>query len=178
LTWHEGVTPPLSVIGGQPVVQPGGQVVMPIDDAFGTTVLSMRSTDGGVTWSNAVVVASISEHGVAAGLRTSALPSAEINRGGRVYVAWQDCRFRANCSSNDIVYSSSVDGLTWTGVRRVPIDGIAGTVDHFIPGLAVDRTTTGAGTHIGPTYYYYPLAACATATCQLDVGYVSSADAA
>jgi len=56
----------------------------------------------------------------------------------------------------------------------VPIDAATSTVDHFIPGLAVDHTTSGAGAHVALTYYYYPNAACTTATCQLDVGYVSS----
>ena len=56
-----------------------------------------------------------------------------------MYVAWEDCRFRTKCSSNDIVFSSSSDGVGWTDVMRVPIDAASSTVDHFIPGLAVDR---------------------------------------
>ena len=49
-------------------------------------------------------------------------------------------------------------------------------VDHFIPGLAVDPATSGASAHLALTYYFYPNAACTPATCQLDVGYVSSPD--
>ena len=60
--------------------------------------------------------------------------------------------------------------------QRIPIDAVGSGVDHFIPGLAVDPATSGAGAHLALTYYFYPDAACTPATCQLDVGYVSSPD--
>jgi hypothetical protein len=59
---------------------------------------------------------------------------------------------------------------------RIPIDPIGSGVDHFLPGLAVDRSTSGASAHLGLMYYYYPVAGCTAATCQLDVGFVSSSD--
>jgi hypothetical protein len=164
-------------LGGQPVVQPGGTVIVPIADAFEGSILAFSSSDGGASWSNPVTVATISEHLAAGGLRTSPLPSAEIDHAGRVYVAWQDCRFRSGCSSNDIVLSSSLDGQTWSPVSRVPIDDVASGVDHFIPGLAVDPSTAGTSARLALTYYYYPVASCDTSPpCQLDVGYLSSAD--
>jgi hypothetical protein len=46
--------------------------------------------------------------------------------------------------------------------------------DHFIPGIGVDRTTSGGSARIGLTYYRYPTASCSASTCQLTVGYVSS----
>jgi hypothetical protein len=61
-----------------------------------------RSTDGGGTWAKSVQITGIRFHGVAGGLRTSPLPTAEIDGGGTVYVAWEDCRFRKRCSSNDM----------------------------------------------------------------------------
>ena len=36
---------------------------------------------------------------------------AEIAGDGTVYVAWEDCRFRTKCASNDIVFSTSTDGV-------------------------------------------------------------------
>jgi hypothetical protein len=57
---------------------------------------------------------------------------------------------------------------------RVPIDPTTSTVDHFVPGIGVDRTTSGATARIGLAYYFYPTASCTAATCQLDVGYISS----
>src|SRR5262249_27740387 len=56
LTWHEGSLPGVSVIGGQPVVQPSGRVIMPTADGSAARILSLRSTDGGVTWSGPVTV--------------------------------------------------------------------------------------------------------------------------
>lgn len=110
-------------LGGQPVVQPNGTVIVPIADAFVGSVLGFRSTDGGLTWGSTVTVAPITDHDMAGGLRSEPLPSAEIDGGGNVYVAWHDCRFVANCTANDIVMATSSDGLNWSGVSRVPIDG-------------------------------------------------------
>jgi hypothetical protein len=161
-------------LGGQPVVQPSGRVVVPFESLNGT-ISSFVSTDGGASWSKAVTISHIRFHGVAGDLRTSPLPSAEIAGDGTVYVAWEDCRFRKKCTSNDIVFSTSSDGLSWSDVARVPIDAVTSSVDHFIPGLAVDPSTSGSSTHLALTYYFYPDATCAGG-CQLDVGYISSPD--
>ncbi len=91
-------------------------------------------------------------------------------------MAWGDCRFRRGCKSNDIVYSSSGDGVAWSAITRVPIDGTRSGVDHFIPGLAVDRSTSGSTARLGLAYYFYPVSSCTAATCQLDIGFVSSAN--
>jgi len=123
----------------------------------------------------AVSVSSVHTHAVAGDLRTSPLPSAEIDGGGRVYVVWQDCRFRLKCTANDIVLSTSSDGRAWTTPARIPIDPATSTADHFIPGIAVDPNTTGTGTHLALTYYFYGQAACGDA-CELQVGYISSPD--
>jgi hypothetical protein len=164
-----------SGLGGQPLVQPSGRVIVPTN-ANNSGILSFVSTNGGDTWSNSVNVANTSSHSVAGNLRTSPLPSAEIDPQGKVYVVWQDCRFRTGCTSNDIVMSTSTDGLTWSAVTRIPIDPTTSSVDHFIPGIAVDKNRTTPLAHIGLTYYYYPIASCTTATCQLTVGFVSSLD--
>lgn len=163
-------------LGGQPVVQPNGTVVVPIDNANETGVLAFRSTDGGATWSPTVTVAPIVDHAVAGNLRSGPLVSAELDGAGRIYVVWQDCRFQRGCKANDIVMSSSSDGITWSSVARVPLDGTSGKVDHFLPGLGVDTATSGTGARLGLTYHFYPSAQCTTSTCQLKVGYVSSAD--
>jgi hypothetical protein len=174
-TWSVPVSPVGNPrgLGGQPVVQPNGTVIVPFETINGN-IAAFRSTDGGQSWSKAATISRIAFHPVAGGLRTSPLPTAEIDGAGRAYVAWEDCRFRAGCSANDIVFSTSTDGVNWSAVVRVPIDDPAGTVDHFIPGLGVDRSTAGSGAHLALTYYYYPDAACTVATCQLDVGFISS----
>jgi hypothetical protein len=161
-------------IGGQPVVRPNGTVIVPMANANQSAILSFRSIDGGQSWRSTVTVASVSSHTVAGGLRSGPLPSAEVDAAGRVYVVWQDCRFRSGCSANDIVMSRSTSETTWSPVTRVPIDATTSGVDHFIPGIGVDRATSGTGARIGLTYHYYPNAACSASTCRLNVGYVSS----
>jgi len=161
-------------LGGQPLVQPNGTVIVPFE-SLNNKIEAFRSTDGGASWAKGVTVSSFRFKGVAGGLRTSPLPTAEIDGAGRVYVAWEDCRFRASCSSNDIVFSTSADGVNWTAASRVPIDPVTSGVDHFIPGLAVDPATSGATAHLGLTYYFYPNAGCGGA-CQLEVGFISSPD--
>jgi hypothetical protein len=159
-------------LGGQPVVQPSGTVIVP----FQTTnnqIAAFRSTDGGVSWTAAAKVSAIRRHTVAGGLRSSSLPSAESDASGNVYVAWEDCRFRQGCSSNDIVYRRSSDGVTWGLTTRVPIDDKASGADHFVPGLAVSRGT--GPVKLALTYYFYPAASC-PGGCQLEVGYISSPD--
>lgn len=161
-------------LGGQPLVQPNGTVIVPIDNANETAVLAFTSTNGGVSWSSTVTVATISKHTVAGSLRSDPLISAEIDGSGKVYVVWQDCRFESGCSANDIVMSTSTNGTTWTAVSRVPADAVGSGVDHFIPGLAVDKSTSGSTAHLVLAFYYYPVANCSSSTCQLNIGYSSS----
>ncbi|HEX8768226.1 MAG TPA: sialidase family protein, partial [Jatrophihabitans sp.] len=105
-------------LGGQPVVQPNGTVIIPSANASESAIIAWRSTDGGATWSSTVTVALVSDHTPAGSLRSGPLPTAEIDAAGKVYVAWQDCRFRNGCKSNDIVYSTSTNGTTWSAVTR------------------------------------------------------------
>jgi hypothetical protein len=165
-----------SGLGGQPVAQPNGNVIVPYS-ANGAAEYSIRSTDGGNTWGGCQLIANVDEHPVAGDMRTFSLPSAEVAGDGRVYVAWQDCRFRSGCPGNDIVYSSSLDGLTWSAVTRIPIDPTSSGADHFLPGIAVDKNTSGSTTHLAVGYYYFPVSNCTVADCQLTVGFVSSLDA-
>lgn len=159
-------------IGGQPLVQPDGTVIVPYASRSGD-IESFSSTNGGKSWNAPVDIATIEDHPVAGRMRAEVLPSAEIDGAGTVYVAWHDCRFENKCSANDIVYSTSSDGTTWSAVQRIPIDPVNSGVDHFIPGIAVDTSTSGSNAHIALTYYYFPNANCST-DCQLDVGYISS----
>ena len=177
LTWTLSKTPNVGVIGAQPLVQPSGKVVVPLDNAFETALGYTNSTNGGASFSQAFTITSISAFDDPGNIRSGPLPSAEIDGAGKVYVVWEDCRFRAGCYTNDLVYTTSTNGTTWTAVQRVPIDPVNSTVDHFIPGIAVDKNTSGASAHIAIGYYFYPNVNCTEATCQLDVGYISSANA-
>ncbi len=171
-TWSSATVSGAFGLGGQPLAQPDGTVVVPF---WGSGMQALVSTDGGKTYST-FNVSSQTDHGVGGGLRSEPLPSAEVDAAGKVYMVWHDCRFRSGCSSNDIVMSTSTNGKTWSSVVRIPIDGTNSGVDHFIPGIAVDRSTSGSSAHLALTYYFYPNASCNSNTCQLEVGYVSSTD--
>jgi hypothetical protein len=161
-------------LGGQPVVQPNGRVVVPFE-ALGGQIRSFSSDDGGSSWNASVEVSTRSAHSVP-GVRTSPLPSAGINRDGTVYVVWQDNRFEPGGTANDIVLSSSADGIAWSSVSRIPIDAVGSNIDHFIPGLAVDSSSAGTHTVLALTYYFEQPAGCVGTTCQIQAGFVSSLD--
>lgn len=159
-------------LGGQPVVQPNGTVIVPFSDGY-SNILDIVSKDGGNTWSNAVEISPEADHGVAQ-MRAPALPSAHTDGAGNVYVVWHDCSFRSGCTSNDVVMSTSSDGTHWTTKARIPIDPTKSTVDHFTPGIGVDPATSGSGAHIGVIYNFFPKANCTTSTCHLFTGFISS----
>jgi hypothetical protein len=172
-TWSAAASNNTGVIGGQPVVTPTGTVIVPIDNANETAVGAFNSTNGGASWSATTTIATIRHHRVAGSLREGPLPSAEIDGAGTVYVAWTDCRFRQSCRVNDIVLSHSLNatGTSWSTITRVPIDSTGTRIDHFIPGLAVNRATSGASAQLGLTYYFYP-----AGSTQLSVGVTTSAN--
>jgi hypothetical protein len=161
-------------LGGIPVPQPNGNVVVPIGSANLGAIRAIRSTNGGASWSSGVTITNTQVHDVAGNIRHGPIPSSDVDAAGRVYTAWHDCRFRTGCTSNDIVMTTSLDGLTWNSVVRIPIDAVTSGRDHFIPGLAVDPTTSGATAHLALTYYYYPVASCTGDGCELRAGFVES----
>jgi hypothetical protein len=170
LTWTASRVPRAGVIGGQPLVLPNGNVVVPLDNAYETALGYTISTNGGVKFGTAFSITSISAANDPGNIRSGPLPSAEI-AGGKIYVVWEDCRFRAQCSSNDLVFVTSTNGTTWSPVQRIPIDDVTSTVDHLLPGVAVAGQS---GEIVSVTYYYFPVTSCSFADCQLYVGHVSS----
>ena len=175
-TWSAGTATADSAtgLGGQPLVQPSGTVIVPFFSS-NATIAAFTSTNGGASWNSSVTIAAQTDHQVAS-IRSEPLPSAQMDNSGKVYVVWQDCRFESGCGANDLVLSTSSDGTNWSQPQRIPIDAVGSNVDHFIPGLAVDPTTSGATAHLALTFYYYPNANCTDTTCQLEVGFVSSTD--
>jgi hypothetical protein len=190
VTWGAPATNPnhTCVIGGQPVVQPSGTVIVPIDDCQETQILSITSTDGGKTWSNPVIAAQLLNDGHPGNIRSPDLISAGIDGAGKVYVVWTDCRTENFCNSgnNDLLLITSSDGSTWSAPVRIPTGSggctAASCVDILIPGLAVDRNTSGSSARLAVVYYTFPTINCnATGTrntpaCQLNVGFLDSTD--
>jgi hypothetical protein len=173
-TWSVAATNNTGIIGGQPVVRPDGTVIVPVDNANETAIGAYNSTNGGVSWSAVTTIATIAHHSVAGGLREGPLPSAEIDAAGTVYIVWTDCRFIRACKANDIVISHSLNatGTSWSAIARIPIDTVGSGIDHFIPGLAVNKATSGSTAQLGLTYYFYP-----KGSTQLSVGFTSSSNA-
>ena len=184
LTWGAGQSTANKAfgIGGQPLVQPNGTVIVPINGFTGGPgvnflVVAFTSTDGGASWSKTNIVARVGFHHAAGGIRDSIpLPSAEIDATGKVYVVWQDCHFEPTCNASDLVLSTSTNGKSWSKLTRIPLDPRGSGVDHFIPGLAVDRSTSGSSAKLAVTFYFYPNTNCTASTCELDVGSSTSAD--
>ncbi len=167
----------LEAIGGRPVVSAKGLVVVPIMSTDGTRMLAFSSANGGASWNNVVTISNITTHTVAGNLETSPQPSAAVDGAGNVYVVWQDCRFESKCGSNDIVLSTSSNGIAWLAPSIVGVGGITThPIDHFIPALAAYPATSGASAQLALTYYFYPNAACTASNCQLNVGFTSSSD--
>jgi hypothetical protein len=162
-------------LGGQPLVQPNGNRIVPFAADAGT-VSSFTSTNGGKSWNATVTVATEQVFIEPASIRNPDLPSAEVDGAGTVYVSWFDCRFEKNCSANDIVYSTSSNGNTWSAPNLIPADPVGSGVDHFTPGIGVDKSTSGSSAHITVLYDYFTNANCNNSTCQLDVGTASSTD--
>lgn len=177
LTWSATVaTSDLTEgIGGQPLVQPNGNVVVPLW-LVSNNMGAFMSTDGGASWGASAIISNMQSHADAAGIRSGPLPSAAVDGAGTIWVVWEDCRFRTNCNSNDLVYSTSLDGGIWTQVARVPIDAVTSAADYFIPGIGIDPATSGTTAHVGIHYYSYAQTNCTFATCQLNVGFISSAN--
>jgi hypothetical protein len=146
--------------GVQPLVLPSGRVVIPYYDEGKLSVL--RSDNGGASWTAQLGIAAANYLGHP-GLRAAPLPTAAIGLDGRAYVAWADCSFHAGCSANDIVYTSSADGIGWTPVTRIPTGG----GDAELPGLDSDPWRRG---RLALTYYVLRGSA-------LDVRFVSSRNA-
>jgi hypothetical protein len=169
-------------LGGQPLVQPNGTVIVPISGYATSRMLSFTSTNGGLSWNSTIEIAKITG---------SVLPTAGIDAAGKVYLVWTDCLFEKDCSSNgggedamlnnssqgenDLVMSTSEDGIHWSQVRLIPIDPLGSGIDHIVPGLGVDNHTSGKTAHLALTYYYHTTNC--DSNCQYYTGFVSSIDA-
>lgn len=177
LTWGPVLRPADNAggLGGVPAVLPDGTVVVPYQTGW-AQVRSFRSTNGGASWTASQPLATVTYHVSAGSLRAPPLPSAEVSGDGRIYVAWQDCRFRAGCAANDIVYSTTTDGQTWTTPVRIPIVAVTDAADFFTPGIAVDIASSGGSTRLFVAHYSYAQSACGSA-CALQPGYSYSDDA-
>jgi len=178
LSWSAATVIPASRGSGwQPLVRPDGALIVLYETE--RTIEAARSSDGGRSFGLPAQVSTLRTSPVP-GMRAPALPSAEVDGAGAITVAWQDCRFRPECPAvdapNDIVISSSADGVRWSRARRVPTGPELAGLHHFVPGLGVDRATSGATARLAVAFTVLTPARCAQA-CSVRPYFVSTADA-
>jgi hypothetical protein len=181
LTWSAPVRAGSLLVGTQPVVRPDGTLVVVAGDYRGAAGLSgsmvaLRSTDGGVTFARiGVSDLQAADNGP---MRAISLPSLDVDSNGTIYAVWHDCRFRASCARNDMVLSTSADGLTWSAPARIPLAPASSGESFFIPGLAADPAHPG---RLGLVYAYFHAGSChgngAASACLLGIGFAQSRDA-
>jgi hypothetical protein len=190
-------------IGGVPLVQPP-----PPGSAPGSTcgrVVTPLATNGVSWWSSSDCGAHFSAetqitpsltatHGTPQ-IRTSLLPTSAMDGAGNIYLVWQTRSFRTGSvasTPNDIAMSVmpaptlANPNPAFGPPVRIPIDfpnDNTNTIDHIIPGISADPSTSGSAAHLGLYFYSFPVANCAYADpanpsnqCDLRVGFVSSTD--
>ncbi|HXM58864.1 MAG TPA: sialidase family protein [Candidatus Dormibacteraeota bacterium] len=133
------------------------------DGAHGSNVAFQKSTDDGLTWTDAQLVASINALGVAdpnnVDPRTGKAPAPfRVGDGipepaidpetGDLYVTWEDARFSGH---DEALLTRSTDGgATWSAPKRVSTPG----GPAFTPAVAVtDSGRAGVAGTVGVTYY-------------------------
>src|SRR5579871_4849094 len=198
ITWGAPAVSPDQTAGsiGGVAIQPNGHLFL--IGGYGGPDLpqlySIESADGGKTLNQSIYITTEYFNYAGQGnMRDDPFPSAGVSFDGMIYVVTPDCRFRTNCtpgqnigSANDIVYTTSKDGVNWTPITRIPIDGINSNIDHFIAGVAVRGSIAnlwGDDSRDGLAVNYYYLtdaATCdptvATTPCRLYAGFISSSD--
>jgi hypothetical protein len=122
--------------------------------------------------------------------------SSAVDAHGTIYVVFPDCRFRANCSDpgcrfepttsfcapNDLLLTTSRNGVDWTAPARIPIDTLASSTDHFITGLGVLSGNDPTHDRLALTYFFERNAnlpdgtTCDFTNCLVSAGFISSAD--
>jgi len=175
-TWSAPARASSVLIGTQPAVLADGTLVTIAgayagEQALTGSIESLRSTDGGATFTRTTLAQLTSANN--SPMRAISLPSLAIDGGSTLYASWADCRFRPSCSANDIVVSSSTDGVAWTAPVRVPVAPPTSTLDAMIPGLAADPSRPG---HLALAYAYFTPHSCARGSCTLAIAFVQSPD--
>ena len=75
--------------------------------------------------------------------RAFALPVAEVDAAGTVYLVWSDCQLRPSCSGTDLLLARSADGVQWTGPTRIGTGRAGANVHDVVPGLGADPRRPG-----------------------------------
>jgi hypothetical protein len=176
LTWSPAVVAGPFLVGAQPVIRPDGALVVVSGDYRGDAALDgslaeLRSTDGGASFTRSTV--SDLQSAPNTPMRATSLPSVDVDSAGTIYVVWADCRFRAACARNDLVLSTSADGVSWSAPVRIALAPLTSEASFFIPGLAADPARPG---RLAVVYAYFHAGSCRGDACLLGMGFAQSRD--
>ena len=126
--------------GVQPVTRPNGDALVLFWD--GEQMSSIRSTDGGASFSRTNFIGRV-DAPVGLNFRAFALPVAEVDASGTVYLVWSDCQLREDCTSTDLMLSRSPDGVQWSAPTRIPTGTARERAHDVVPGLGADPERAG-----------------------------------
>ncbi len=173
--------------GAQPLPRPDGSLTVVYavgaaeDDEGGdgyraapqsAALYAATSLDGGATFGSSIEISNLTWFPTP-GIRAPALPSADVAPDGKLFVAWEDCRFDPTCSRDRIVLSTSTDGQTWSA--PAPVGAATPGADQVVPGLAFGLTSGGLGRGLAVAYYSMPQGCAARTSCPgIDVWATSS----
>ena len=138
LTWSTpvdiGVRPGVGIF---PAIRPTGEIVVVYLIQTGRfAVTASRSADGGATWGSPVRIAPIDGSCAIRGFRAFSLPSADVDRTGRVWAAWHDCESPGASQDNAVFVSTSADGVQWS-----PPVAVTRGRNAVLPAIATDPAT-------------------------------------
>jgi len=141
-TWSLPVSVPVfPLVGAYPATLPDGTLVVLYNREEGG-IEAVRSADGGASFAGPVAVGStLGTH--PPGLRMVPIPTADVDASGRLLAVWPACVTRPTCNGNDVVLSTSQDGVAWSAPRRVTRGA-----DAFVPAIAA-----GPGGSLAVAYY-------------------------
>jgi len=123
-------------VGVLPVVRPTGElVVVYLLQSRQFAIAASRSVDGGSTFAAPVRIADVSATCAVRGFRAFPLPSADVDRNGRVWAAWHDCA-APGASTNAVFVSTSDDGVSWAP----PLPVTRGR-NAMLPAIGIDRSS-------------------------------------
>ena len=138
VTWSApaniGVRPGVGVF---PAIKPTGElVVVYLLQGGGFSIAASRSTDGGATWGPSVRIAEVDGGCRIPDFRAFSLPSADVDRSGRVWATWHDCATPGTSRGNAVFVSTSADGVQWSA----PVAVTRGR-NAVLPAIGTDPAT-------------------------------------
>jgi RTX calcium-binding nonapeptide repeat (4 copies) len=138
LTWSTpvaiGARPGVGVF---PAIRPTGEVVVVyLLQGGGFSIAASRSADGGATWGAPIRIAQVDAGCRIPDFRGFSLPSAEVDRTGRVWASWHDCESVGSSRNNAVFVSTSPDGAQWSA----PVAVTRGR-NAVLPAIGIDAAT-------------------------------------